>query len=268
MKSRAAHPPVEKLFPSERPVDPEIAERVGQEIIQNRLEPGAWATALAASGGKRQDALAAYARIRMQQISAQRRLRRDKAQSFEARRLTTCLGIKTVQDLLQRSNRGGQLNLIKPRLSVIWLGILLVGSAGAAASVGRLLGDLVPDRLERWIPAMALLCGMIAVGGVLMLRALLPKRWVMLGWNTGFTTLCSLACFASLCFGAKLIARTSPEVIQKITAGSKLSSEAAAVPAPAEAPAVNPAPAAESARLMVKPNLSSTAALEALDEGE
>jgi hypothetical protein len=262
MKSRAALPPVEKLFPSERPVDPEIAERVGQEIIQNRLEPGAWATALAASGGKRQDALAAYARIRMQQISAQRRLRRDKAQSFEARRLTTCLGIKTVQDLLQRSNRGGQLNLIKPRLSYIWLGILLVGSAGAAASVGRLLGDLVPDRLERWIPAMALLCGMAAVGGVLMLRALLPKRWVMLGWNTGFTTLCSLACFASLCFGAKLISRTSPEVIQKITSGPT------AISAPVPVPAAPSSPAPAPARLVLKPNIDATAALEAMDEDE
>lgn len=264
MRSPTVSAPVEKLFPSEQPVEPEIAERVGQEIIQNRLEPAAWATALAASGGKRQDALAAYARIRMQQISAQRRMRREKAKSFEARRLTTCLGIKTVQDLLQRSNRGGQLNLIKPKLSMVWLGILLVGSAGAAASVGRLLGDLVPDRLERWVPAMALLCGMVAVGGVLMLRALLPRRWVMLGWNTGFTALCTLACFASLCFGAKLIARTSPEVIRKLASGAS----PAPVDVPPPAAPVNPASAPDPARLVVKPAINATAALEALDEEE
>lgn len=242
-------------------MDPEIAERVGQEIIQNRLEPAAWATALAASGGKRQDALAAYARIRMQQISTQRRMRHEKARSFEARRLTTCLGIKTVQDLLHRSNRGGQLNLIKPRLSVVWLGILLVGSAGAAASVGRLLGDLVPDRLEPWVPAMALFCGIAAVGGVLLLRALLPRRWVMLGWNTGFTAVCTLACFASLCFGAKLIARTSPDVIRKLAGGSAIPQEPVAEP-------VHPAAAPAPARLVVRPNIDATAALEALDEGE
>lgn len=226
---------------------------VGQEIIQNRLEPGAWATALAASGGKRQDALAAYARIRMQQVTAQRRMRRAKAQSFEARRLNNCLGIKTVQDLLQRSNRGGQLNLIKPRLSVIWLGILMVGSAGAAASVGRLLGDLVPDRFERWVPAMALFCGLAVVTGVLMLRAVLPKRWVMLGWNTALTTVCSLACFASLCLGAKLISRTSPDVIQRIAG------PAATAPSPA-------APA--SAPVRVKPSLNATAALEEPEDDE
>jgi hypothetical protein len=260
MKAPAANPTLHKLLPGERPVDPEIAERVGQEIIQNRLEPGAWATALASSGGKRQDALAAYARIRMQQVGAQRRLRHDKATSFEARRLTTCLGIKTVQDLLQRSNRGGQLNLIKPRISMVWLGILMVGSAGAAASVGRLLGDMVPDRLEPWIPVIALVCGMAAVAGVLLLRAMLPKRWVLLGWNTGFTAVCSLACFASLCFGAKLISRTSPEVIQKIAAGPAERSPAAEVPAAGS----DAAPV----RVLVKPNLSSTAALGVADDRE
>ena len=263
MKS-AAHRSVEKVIACDRPVDPAVAERVGQEIIQNRLEPGAWATALAASGGKRQDALAAYARIRMQQVGAQSRVRNAKAQSLEARRLNTCLGIKTVQDLLNRSNRGGQLNLIKPRLSVIWLAILLVGSAGSVASLGRLLGDVVPDRVERWIPVFALICGISAVAGVLMLRALLPKRWVMLGWNTALTTACTVACFGSLCFGAKLIARPSPEVIQKLAAG----------PAPVETaqpPSAVPPAATSSerpARIMVKPNLSSTAALEAANDHE
>jgi hypothetical protein len=258
MRSAAANRPIEKLIACDRPVDPSIAEQVGQEIIQNKLEPGAWANALAVSGGKRQEALAAYARIRMQQVSAQSRMRRAKAQSLETRRLNTCLGIKTVQDLLNRSNRGGQLNLIKPRLSVVWLAILLIGSAGSVASVGRLLGDMVPDRLERWIPVLALICGISAVAGVLMLRALLPKRWIMLGWNTALTTVCTVACFASLCFGAKLIARTSPDVIQRIASGP-----VAEKPAPSAIPApVGPA------RLVVKPNLSSTAALEEADRGE
>ena len=53
MKSAATHRPIEKLVACDRPIDPAVAEQVGQEIIQNRLEPGAWANALAASGGKR-----------------------------------------------------------------------------------------------------------------------------------------------------------------------------------------------------------------------
>jgi hypothetical protein len=264
MRSSADTGPIEKLVACDRPVDPAIAEQVGQEIIRNQLEPAAWATALAASGGKRQEALAAYARIRMGQLAVQHRRHRAKAQSLEVRRLNTCLGIKTVQDLLHRSNRGGQLNLIKPRVSPVWLSILLVGSAGAVASSGRLLGEYLPDRLEGWVPAMALLCGMLAVGGVLALRALLPKRWILLGWNTGLTTVCSLACFASLCFGAKLIARTSPDVIQKIAA-----SPAAGVPAPVARPVpADPPRPGGPAPLVVKPNLSSTAALEAWDGDE
>jgi hypothetical protein len=145
---------------------------------------------------------------------------------------------------------------------VVWLAILLIGSAGSVASVGRLLGDMVPDRLERWIPVVALICGISAVAGVLMLRALLPKRWIMLGWNTALTTVCTIACFASLCFGAKLIAKTSPEVIQKIASGPM-----AEKPDPVPAPPAAPAPTGP-ARMVVKPNLSSAVALEAAADRE
>lgn len=217
MKLFAVTLPAKRADQAGARMDPEIAEQVGQEILKNRLEPAAWANALAVSGGKRQDALAAYARIRLQQLASRNRMRRAKARSFEARRLNTCLGIKTVQDLLDRSNRGGQLNLAKPRLSLVWLGIFFVGSAGTIASLGRLLGESLPDRLERWIPVIALMGGSMAVAGTLVLRATLPKRWVMLGWNLGMTAACTTVCFGSLCFGAKLIAKTSPDVIQQIT---------------------------------------------------
>lgn len=254
---------VERLVPSDRAIDPDVAELVGQEILHNRLEPGAWATALAASGGKRQDALALYARIRMQQVASRQRQRRAKARSFEARRLTTCLGIKTVQDLLQRSNRGGQLNLVKPRLSWVWLSILLVGSAGSVASLGRLLSGRVPDRLESMVPVIALFCGVIAVGGVLLLRALLPKRWVMLGWNTGLLAVCTVACFGSLCFGAKLISRTHPDVIQRLAGGAVKEEPAAPVPASAPGEPVRVKP-----QLAVEAVPNTTAALEPVDAVE
>ncbi len=248
--SSAAPSRIERLHPDDAEIDPEIAELVGQEILRDRLEPAAWARALAASGGRKQDALASYARIRMQQVAARRRLRRAKSQSFEARRLTTCLGIKTVQDLLQRSNRGGQLNLLKPRLSYVWLAILMLGSSGSIASLGRLMGRFLPEAVGTWLPGIALLCGIVAVAAVLGLRALLPKRWVMLGWNTGLAMVCTLACFGSLALGAKLIARTSPEVIQKLTTGAP----AEAPELPARAPA--PAPATSTVKpLLVKPRL-------------
>ena len=42
----------------------EVAEQVGREILESRLDPGAWAIALAESKGRKQEALAAYTRIR------------------------------------------------------------------------------------------------------------------------------------------------------------------------------------------------------------
>lgn len=59
--------------------------------------------------------------------------------------------------------------------------------------------------------------------------------------------LCTLACFGSLSQGAKLIARTSPEVIRGLTRDQ-----------PAAEP--NPQPAAKPGKpLLVKPKLSSVA---------
>ena len=103
----------------------------------------------------------------------------------------------------------------------------------------------MPESVGAWLPAIALLCGIAAVGGVLCLRALLPKRWVMLGWNTGLAFVCTLACFGSLGLGMKLIARTSPDVIQKLTTGAPVEAAAPVAPAPSS---VKP--------LLVKPKLS------------
>jgi len=252
MKLFASIRPPQKPVSGRRAIDPEVAELVGQEILHQRLEPAAWATALAASGGRRKDALAAYARIRIDQVSSQRRLRHAKSRSFEARRMTHCLGIKTVQDLLRRSNRGGQLNLIKPRLSFVWLFILLMGSAGSVASLGRLLGGQVPDRIERMLPLVALLCGLASVAGVVALRAVLPKRWVMLGWNAGLLTACTVACFASLCLGAKLIARTQPDVIQRIGSREAAPRELSRQPAQLVKPRMAAGPAIASSTAAVE----------------
>jgi hypothetical protein len=235
MKSFTLAAAVHKLTNPEGQLDPEIAERVGQEILRDQLEPGAWATALAASGGKKQDALAVYARIRIRKLATERRTRQAKSRSFEARRLNTCLGIKTVQDLLNRSNRGGQLNLLRPKLSVVWLLILLIGSTGSMACLVRLLEPLMPDRFERLALFSAPVLGIAAVGLALLSRALLPKNWVMQGWNSGLALVGSVACFGSLYLGAKLVARTPPAAIQEMTRLSRTNPPkpaAAARPAP------------------------------------
>jgi hypothetical protein len=55
-----------------------------------------------------------------------------------------------------------------------------------------------------------MLCGLVIVAAATMLRYMLPKRWIMLGWNTALLGACTIACFASLLGGVKLIARAAP----------------------------------------------------------
>ena len=210
MKALSQSHTVEKLMAYEPSIDPEVTTQVGQEILENRLDPGTWATALSSSQGKRQEALATYARLRIQQVSTHRRIQYKKAKSFESRRLMKCFGVKTVQDLLDRSNPSKQLNYLKPHLSVVSLVILCIGSAGGIGALGRLLGEHLPASLAPVLPIVAIFAGLAMVAIALMLRFSLPKRWIMLGWNTGLTSVCTVVCFSSLLCGVKLIARAAP----------------------------------------------------------
>jgi hypothetical protein len=215
MKAMSQSIAMENIAAFEPAIDPRVAEQVGQEILQNRLDPAVWATALAASGGKKQDALAAYARIRIQRLAKHRKLCHAKIKSFESRRLTQCFGVKTVQDLLLRSHPEKQLNFLKPRLSVVSLLILCIGSAGWVGASGRLLGGMLSAGLAGILPVVAVLAGLMVVATAVGLRFMLPKRWIMLGWNTGLLCACTMACFGSLVCGVKLIARAAPfETVQ------------------------------------------------------
>jgi hypothetical protein len=193
----------------------EVAEQVGREILESKLEPGAWATALYECGGKRQEAIAQYARIRVRQLTKQRRIRLAKVRSFESRRLAHCMGdqatrellAKTIQEMLHSNKRGQPLNFLKPRLSMLWLFILFVGTAGMVASLGRLIGSHLPESLANPLIPISLIAGVASVSGAMLLRHLLPKRWIMLGWNTGLVAVCNVVCLGSLCFGAKVIKR-------------------------------------------------------------
>jgi hypothetical protein len=160
----ATQPSVVKLSTSEPTVDPDVARRVGQEVLENRLDPATWATGLSASGGTRQDALAVYARLRIPQLGSRRRRIHAREEPFDYRRLTHCFGVKTVQDLLQRTNPGKQLNWLMPRLSVISRTTLGIGAAGCVGSLGRLLGGALPERFLSLVPLAAVLCGICRDG--------------------------------------------------------------------------------------------------------
>jgi hypothetical protein len=212
----------------------EVAEQVGREILESRLEPGAWATALYEAGGKRQEALALYARLRVRKLTKQRRIRLAKVRSFESRRLAKCMGdnetremiAKTIQDLLVSTRRNQSQNFFKPKLSILWLFVLFLGTAGTVAALGRLLINDIPDSLASPQTLVPLLAGVGAVWGALVLRHFLPKRLVMLGWNTGLVVTCNVLCLTSLFLGTKVIRRaistgSDPATIRQISTMAK-----------------------------------------------
>ncbi len=240
MKVISQSPKMNAPSTHEDSVDPEIAALVGQEILENRLDPSAWATALSASGGKRQEALAAYARIRIQRLSAHRQLSREKVKSFESRRVSKCFGVKSVRDLLQRAHPERQLNFLKPKMSIMLMVILFVGSAGSIGALGRLFNSSLPAPIESILPFVAVLCGLAMVASAMSLRFFLPKRWIMMGWNTGLLCLCSLACFGSLLGGVKLIARAAP-MEATTTAAATMTASTVTVPSSPEQAAVTAA---------------------------
>jgi hypothetical protein len=205
----------------------EVAEQVGREILESRLEPGAWATALAETRGRKQEALAAYTRIRVKQLTKVHRMQKVKNRSFESRRIAKCMGdnetreaiARTIQDMLHNSRRDGSTkNYFKPRVSFLWLMLLFIGTAGSVASLCRMLVPRFPE-LFNYPPALiAALAGVATVWGALVLRYFLPKRWVMLGWNTGIVVVCNLVCLCSLFLGTKLIKQAAAKGISVVPA--------------------------------------------------
>lgn len=195
----------------------EVAEIVGREILESRLDPGAWATALAEGRGKKPEALAAYTRIRIHQLTQLHRMQKVKNRSFESRRLAKCMGdqetresiARTIQEILHNRGRYGSLsqNYMKPRLSVLWLTLLFIGSAGTVASLSRLFVSRYPEFFNHPPVLLATLVGVATVWGALVLRYFLPKRWIIIGWNSGLIIACNLLCLCSLFLGTKLIKR-------------------------------------------------------------
>ena len=191
----------------------EVAEQVGREILEGRLEPAAWAAALVEAGGKRREAIAAYTRIRARKLGELHRVQRQRDVSLDVRRVAKCMGdttarnelARSIQELIDSERRDSPLNYVRPKLSLLWLAILFVGSAGTVASLGRLFGERLPDIVQAGPFAPTI--GLLSVLSAAALRYGLPKRWVMLGWNTGMIAACNIVCLCSLLLGAKVIKR-------------------------------------------------------------
>jgi hypothetical protein len=215
MKSSATHARHESSDSTMRSAAVEVTEQVGREILESRLDPAVWALALAECNGRKHEAIAVYTRLRTRQLSKVHRLQHVKNRSFETRRIAKCMGdnatreslAKTIQDMLYNTRGTKSGNFAKPRLSLVWLALLFVGTAGSVASMGRLLAPRLPEYILDPLVFVSILCGIGAVWGALVLRFFLPKRWIMLGWNSGLIVACNIACLGSLFLGTKVIRR-------------------------------------------------------------
>ena len=242
-----------------------VAKTVGREILESRLDPAAWATALSEGGGNRQKALSHYARIRMESLATQLKTSVSKIALLERRRLKQCLGGQPVQpaiagsvrEMLDSPRRERPLNFPKPNISVLWLLILWVGSTGMTATLGQLLVRHLAEAIASHLVMISALCGLAIVGGALLLRLKLPKPWIREGWNTGLVTICHLVCLGSLFFGTKVIRRSMA------TGSMDHSTQRAAVaparyPQPATKPATKPSPQPSIDRRLVSTGTAET----------
>jgi len=202
----------------EAEIDRELAEIVRLEIYRGQLEPAAWSVALFTAGGVRDEALKEYTRIRMQELSGERP---NKSHSFNGRLLKR-QGIRSVRDLLDRSNRGDRLNLPKPKLAVIWLVLLMIGTTGSALCLAMFFEPLMPDHMENRILLTSPLLGLSAVVAALFARVILPKFQVRHGWNSWVAIASAVACAGCLYLGSKLaFAPETPALIQHLLSDSK-----------------------------------------------
>ncbi len=196
--------------------------RVGQEIMDGAYEPGTWAQALAAAKGNRELAIADYATRRMEGLTQERNEAASKRKQMESRRLNSCYGVRTVQDILKGMGGSAVLNLPRPKLAFIWMLLLLVGTAGSFAALSKLSMISIPETMN--VPILSLGLGIMMVLVTKMLGLFLSPftlRWV---WGQGLVAVCAASCITSMLLGAKLMMinpndSTLHSVLVRITPG-------------------------------------------------
>ncbi|MCU0794842.1 MAG: hypothetical protein MUF31_02800 [Akkermansiaceae bacterium] len=217
-------------LPAHVPAD--IARKVGEEVIKSEYDPAVWAEALASVRGQRDEAVAAYSRLRIARLMERRNRAEEKSREVEYRRLNTCLGVRTVKELLNGMSRVGNQNLPRPRLPWFWLGLLALGIAGTSSAAARLLASDWIAPMEGRLPFFALGLGMIAVLGIMVVGRFLSNYWQLRLWGEGMVAACALACVSSFLLGTKLMMKypaSAPQVAQRVTAQVPMEDESTRV---------------------------------------
>lgn len=180
-------------------LDPEVSGLVGNEILEGRLQPAAWAMALANSSGSRDEAVSHYARLRLESLSSENQFRKRKLAALESRRSS---GFKK---LIPEPSAPSRLNQKRERLNLppFWLAAMWLSVTGACSSAVRLfLSDS-----NRFI-AHAGISPHVALGAALVCLAVvvhvaIPRARMLVRTVLPFGT-CALA-FASFSFGVMIL---------------------------------------------------------------
>ncbi|MEM1085717.1 MAG: hypothetical protein AAGI48_16535 [Verrucomicrobiota bacterium] len=195
----------EKVVKLKTPVSKEITTRVGREILRQDFEPSLWARALATAKGDQDAIVAEYARLRITQLSQSKTTAKKKTDSLEERRLNACLGVKTVQDILNGVGRVSVEDIPRPKAPWIWMLLLVLGLAGCTSTAARLLMGEIPEALRLWMPIFSLSVGLGTVVVMVLCSQFFSRAFVTWAWGPGIVGLASIFCLGSLLLGTKLM---------------------------------------------------------------
>jgi hypothetical protein len=170
---------------------PEVSRTVGTEILHSQFNPSIWAVALAQSSGSHQDAVASYARIRLELLSSEVTDRKQKLAALETRRLAGFQKApETTPQTREKNHRRTH------RLHPVWLASWWLGMSGASSCLALLLpADSVPQMLRNGLGAhlvfsAALVCLAVTIHHILPISRQLIRRFLpFVAWSSAAASL-------------------------------------------------------------------------------
>lgn len=215
---------------------PEALRQVGMEVLRKDLDPAAWAQALVESRGSRDDAMASYAKFRLQALVEEQGERQGKKVHLEERRRQSFRDFREVPVMPPEEAPGQRLHGFMDAL--FWHFVAMVGMLGCLLAAGLL-----------W-PSLKLNLGWQVVLLVVAGMQLIP----LLGWYAGrgvrgavsyaqaAQMAACLAMIGSMWFGLKLVQKPPREAGLLMAGGAAVEETGAisSIPGGGEATATGP----------------------------
>lgn len=178
---------------------PDYYQLVGKEILEERLEPTAWARALEQSKGTRDEALTHYVRHRVEALEKDRERRADRGLQIDERKTRNFKDFHSEQVIPQSlEGERGSFAILD---ACFWHGVAVVGMIGSLLAVGFVWPEL-GFRLN-W---------QVAFTAVIMMQAIPAVAWwygrradYTLSYSRVAQMVAVIAMLASVVVGVKLL---------------------------------------------------------------